>query len=146
MTEKDFKVKYRTSREGLDFLTTLLEDAPEFIPGARGPKQMPVKYQIMIWLHFFGHEGMTVEAQRETLRTCKGLLSLAKDRVTNAFNSIRGDWIHLPDAVERKEISRRIEEEFFLPNCVAIMERLVTALLLKVVPSSKMYGSAAMHI
>jgi hypothetical protein len=83
---------------------------------------MPVKYQIMIWLHFFGHEGMTVEAQRETLHTCKGLLNLAKNRVTNAFNSIRGDWIHWPDAVERKEISRRIEEEFFLPNCVAIMD------------------------
>ncbi len=122
LTEKDFKVKYRTSREGLDFLTTLLEDAPVFTPGAHGPKQMPVKYQIMIWLHFFGHEGMTVEAQRETLHTCKGLLNLAKNRVTNAFNSIRGDWIHWPDAVERKEISRRIEEEFFLPNCVAIMD------------------------
>ena len=47
---------------------------------------------------------------------------MTKNRVTNAFNSIRGDWIHWPDAVERKEISRRIEEEFFLPNCVAIMD------------------------
>ena len=47
---------------------------------------------------------------------------MTKNRVTNAFNSIRGDWIHWPDAVKRKEISRRIEEEFFLPNCVAIMD------------------------
>ena len=85
MTEKDFKVKYRASHDGLDLLTTLLQDAPVFTPGAHGPKQMPVKYQIMIWLHFFGHEGMTVESQCETLHTCKGLLNLARDRVTNAF-------------------------------------------------------------
>ena len=49
LTEKDFKIKYRTCREGLDLLTTLLQDSPVFTKGARGPKQMPVKYQIMIW-------------------------------------------------------------------------------------------------
>ena len=106
LTEKDFKVKYRTSREGLDFLTTLLEDAPVFTPGARGPKQMPSKYQIKIWLHFFVHEGMTVESQLETLHTCKGLLNLARDRITNAFNSIWGNWIHWPDTVKRKRIGQ----------------------------------------
>lgn len=64
----------------------------------------------MIWLHFFGHEGMTVESQRETLHTCKGLLNLARDRVTNASNSIRGDWIHWTDTVKRKAIARGLNK------------------------------------
>ena len=66
-----FLKKYCTSQEGLDLLTTLLQDAPVFCRGAHGPKQMPVKYQIMIWLNFFGHEGMTVKLQRETLETSR---------------------------------------------------------------------------
>lgn len=32
---------------------------------------MSVKYQIMIWLNFLGHEGMTVESQCETFETPK---------------------------------------------------------------------------
>ena len=122
LTDSDFLSKYCTCREGFDFLTTLLQHAPIFNKHNYGPNQMPVKYQIMIWLHFFGHGGMTVESQRETLHTCKGLLNLARDRVTNAFNSIHGNWIHWPDSVKRKAIARRIEQEFFLPNCVAIMD------------------------
>ena len=105
LTDKDFLIKYCTSREGLDLLTDLLQDAPIFSKGTRGPKQMPVKFQIMIWLHFFGHKGMTIKSQCETLETSKGLLNLARDRVTYVFNYIRDDWIHWPDSDERKRIA-----------------------------------------
>ena len=66
----------------------------------------------MIWLHFFGHEGMTHPMQRETLHTCTGLCKLACDRVTKAFNYIRNEWIYWPDVEERKVIAKRIETEF----------------------------------
>ena len=122
LSDEDFLRKYRTSREGLEYLTNLLKDAPVFKAGKRGKKQMPVKYQIMIWLHFFGHEGMTRPMQRETLHTCTGLCKLACDRVTKAFNYIRNEWIYWPDVEERKVIARRIETEYFLPNCVGLMD------------------------
>ena len=122
LNDEEFLNKYRTCRAGVDHLTELLKNAPVFKPGKRGRKMMPVKYQIMIWLHFYGHEGMTLKQQRETLHTCTGLCQSARDRVTEAFNHIRDDWIHWPDAVERRRISKRIEEEYFLPNCVGLMD------------------------
>jgi hypothetical protein len=122
LNDEEFLNKYRTCRAGVDHLTELLKNAPVFKPGKRGRKMMPVKYQIMIWLHFYGHEGMTLKQQRETLHTCTGLCQSAQDRVTEAFNHIRDDWIHWPDAVERKRISKRIEEEYFLSNCVGLMD------------------------
>jgi hypothetical protein len=122
LTDKDFLIKYCTSQEGLDLLTDLLQDPPIFSNGTLGPKQMSVIFQIMIWLHFFGHEGMAVNSQCETLETSKGLLNLARDRVTYAFNYIHDDWIHWPDPDERKRIACQIEREFFLPNCVLNMD------------------------
>ena len=35
---------------------------------------------------------------------------------------IRDEWIYWPDAEERKVIARRIETEYFLPNCVGLMD------------------------
>jgi hypothetical protein len=122
LTDKDFLIKYRTNWEGLDLLTELCQDAPIFSKDNSDPKQMPVKFQIMIWLYFFGHKGMTVESQCETLKTSKGLLNPARDRVTYAFNYICDNWIHWPDSDERKRIASQIEREFFLPNWVWIMD------------------------
>ena len=122
LTEDEFLQKYRTSRAGVHHLVELLKDAPVFKPGKRGTKMMPVTYQVMIWLHFFGHEGMSLKMQREVLHTCNGILQNARDRVTEAFNHIRDDWIYWPNAEERKTISKRIENEYFLPNCVGLMD------------------------
>ena len=63
LNEVEFMNKYRTSRDGLEHLTNLLKHAPIFKRGKRGPKQLLIKYQVMIWLHFFGHEGMTIRQQ-----------------------------------------------------------------------------------
>ena len=122
LNDVEFLEKYRTSRAGLDHLTELLKDAPVFKEGKRGRKMMPIKYQIMIWLHFFGHEGMTNRGQRDALHTCTGLCKKARERVITTFNHIRDDWIYWPDKDERIKISKRIEEEYFLPNCVGLMD------------------------
>jgi hypothetical protein len=122
LTDREFLLKYRTTREGLEKLVDSLKDAPSFTRGAHGPEQMPVKYQVMIWLHFFGHEGMTVDLQRTDLHTCTGLCEQSRERVTAAFNHIHHDWIQWPDEEERKAIANRIEQEFFLSNAVGIMD------------------------
>ena len=84
----------------------LLKETPPFVRGAHGPEQLPVRYQIMIWLHFFGHEGMTVDQQRTDLHTCTGLCDQSREIVTAAFNHICHDWIHWPDEEERNAIAK----------------------------------------
>ena len=94
----------------MEKLVDLLKDA-SFARGAYGPEQMPVKYQVMIWLHFFGQEGMTIDPQRTDLHTCIGLCEQSRKRVTAAFNHIRHDWIHWPNEEERNAIAKLIEQE-----------------------------------
>ena len=106
MSDREFLLKYQTTHEGLEKLVDLLKDAPSFARRARGPEQMPVKYQVMIWLHFFGHEGMTVDQQRTDLHTCIGLCDQSHKRVTVAFNHICHNWIHWPDEEERNAIAK----------------------------------------
>ncbi|KAL7478707.1 hypothetical protein ACHAW6_004460 [Cyclotella cf. meneghiniana] len=45
--------------------------------------------------------------------TFKGLLNLARDRVTYAFNCIHDDWIHWPDPDERKKLLLKLKENTF---------------------------------
>ena len=52
LSDREFLLKCQTTRKGLEKLVDLLKDAPSFARRARGPEQMPVKYQVMIWLHF----------------------------------------------------------------------------------------------
>jgi len=71
----------------------------------------------MIWLHFVGHKGQSNVTQRDTFFVSRGMCEKARKRVVIAMNRIRNDFIHWPDAEERKEIARRIEQEFHIPNC-----------------------------
>ena len=41
----------------------------------------------------------------------------ARNRVVIAMNRIRNNFLHWPDAEEGKEIAKRIEKEFHIPNC-----------------------------
>lgn len=60
---------------------------------------------------------MTVESECKTLEILKGLLNLARDRVTYPCNHIQVDWMYRPEFNKRKEITCRIERDFFLPRC-----------------------------
>lgn len=73
---------------------------------------MPVKFQIMIWLHFLlMKEWLLIPNVRHG--TFKGLLNLARDRVTYAFNCIHDDLIHWPDPDERKKLLVKLKENTF---------------------------------
>jgi hypothetical protein len=50
-----------------------LKDDPIFAKPIRGRHQMPVKHQLMVWLHFVGHEGNTCAGQQEVFKISKGL-------------------------------------------------------------------------
>ena len=57
LNDDEFKIKYRMSREMLDFVCKDIKDCEVFEKRPRGPVQCPVKYQLMILLHVLGQEG-----------------------------------------------------------------------------------------
>ena len=57
MSDDKFLCKYRVNRDQLERITTIIADDLVFSQSNRGFPQMPVKHQLMIWLHFIGHEG-----------------------------------------------------------------------------------------
>ncbi len=63
MTDDEFLCKYRVTRDQLDHITSIIADDPIFARPQRGSPQMPVKHQLMIWLHFVGHEGQSNSTQ-----------------------------------------------------------------------------------
>ena len=63
MNDSEFKRKYRVTRATLDKIPAAIETNEVFAKGARGPKQIPVKHQLMVLLHFLGKEGESNESQ-----------------------------------------------------------------------------------
>jgi hypothetical protein len=122
MNNMDFKRKYRCSRESLDKITDKIKGHDVFKPGKRGPKQMPVKYQLMTLLHFLGNEAESNSKQRDTFKISSGSTEEYRNRVVTALNSLRNEYITWPDADERKAIAKRIEKKYFLPNSAGIMD------------------------
>ena len=56
----------------LDKITAAIEHNDVFAEGGRGPKQIPVKHQIMVLLQFLGKEGETNESQPQTFKWAMG--------------------------------------------------------------------------
>ena len=54
LNDDEFKIKYRMSREMLDFVCNEIKDCEVFEKRPRGPAQRPVKHQLMVLLHFLG--------------------------------------------------------------------------------------------
>lgn len=134
LNDAEFKRKYRVSREVLDKITAAIEHNDVFKKGKRGPHQMPVKHQLMTLLQFLGKEGESNASQRSVFKTSYGRNEKNRKRVVKALSSIRNDYICWPDENERKAIAARIEKEFFLPNCIGMMDG--TLLPLGIAPSS----------
>jgi len=57
LSRNEFLFNYHVSRESLHEITQVIKDDKVFAKPQSGQKQMPVKHQLMLWLHFIGHEG-----------------------------------------------------------------------------------------
>jgi hypothetical protein len=77
---------------------------------------MPLKHQLMIWLHFVGHKEQNKSTQPDTFKVSKGMCDKSHTLVVKAMNIIQNEYTHWPDADERREIAKRIEKEFHIPN------------------------------
>eukprot|EP00804_Cyclotella_cryptica_P003163 CCRYP_013785-RB/>CCRYP_013785-RB protein AED:0.13 eAED:-0.04 QI:0/-1/0/1/-1/1/1/0/414 len=134
MNADEFLCKYRVTRNQLDQLTNILSEDDVFAHPKRGYPQMPVKHQLMVWLHFIGHEAQSNSTQRDTFKVSRGMCEKARDRIVKALNNIRNDYIRWPGAEERKEIAARIKKEFHIPNCPIMQDG--TLLRLGIEPES----------
>jgi len=114
--------KYRMSRRLLDEVTKRIQDNDVFTEQNKGPNQREVKHQLMVLLQFLGKEGECNASQRNTFKISAGSCQKYRERAVEALVSIRDDYIKWPDEKERKEIAKRIENEFTLPNCVSLMD------------------------
>ena len=117
LNDREFKHKYRMSRDMLDPVTKEIEGHDIFKKGKRGARQRPVKHQLMILLQFLGKEGESNNSQRQVFKIGSGACQKCRERVVEALCSLREIFIRWPDDEERKLIAKRIEEEFFFPNC-----------------------------
>ncbi len=122
MNDVEFLCKYRVTCEQLDRITTILDGDSVFVPPKRGYHQMPVKHQIMVWLHYVGHEGVINSTQCDTFKISKGMCALARRWVVKALNNIRDDYIRWPGTEERIEIAKSIENAFHIPNCPVMQD------------------------
>ncbi|KAL9183012.1 hypothetical protein ACHAXT_004799 [Thalassiosira profunda] len=122
MNARDFKKKYRMSRDTLDIITEMIEGHDVFKRGKAGPSQLPVKHQLMVFLEFVGGEGKSNDTQRSTFQISGGVCEKSRKRVVKALVSMRDQYIVWPDEQERKEIAARLEKAFTFPHCVGLMD------------------------
>ena len=112
-----FLCKNQVTHDQLDIITGLIKEDLIFKTPKRGFRQMPMKHQLMIWLHFIGHKGQTNSTQCDTFKVARGMYDNAHIHVVKAMNNIRKEFIHWPDADERREIVKWVEKAFHVPNC-----------------------------
>ena len=110
LNDEEFLSKYRVTREQLDMVTDVIHKADVFHPGKNGPTQMPVKHQLMVYLHFVGHEGMTDRMQRQVFLVSRGALTNARNHVVKALVSVRDTYYKWPLPEERKNASDLFEK------------------------------------
>ena len=122
LNEEEFVSKYRMTRDQLDIVTGLIDGAEVFKTKRTGQRQMAVKHQLMIYLHFVGHEGMTDRIQRQVFMVSRGSIINAKYRVVKAFLSIRDEYYKWPSVEERKNLSELFLQEHGFPNGFAVMD------------------------
>ena len=93
MNYAEFLCEYRVTCDQLDRVTDLLCKDPALSWSQRGFPQMPMKQQIVIWLHFVGHQSQSNSTQCDTLKISTAMRQLACDQVVKALNNIRKDYI-----------------------------------------------------
>lgn len=113
-----FKNRYRCTRESLEFIANEVKDHPIFQRGRAGPKQAPIKHQLMTLFHYMGHEGITNDDQGGIFRIGAGTSELYRSRAITAILSLKKKYVRWPDADEREEISQRFKRRYDCPNCV----------------------------
>lgn len=117
LSDTEFLEKYRMTRDSFDKIVDLIKDDELFLrkdPRDRGRHQAPVAHQLMVLLRYLGTEGGG--ASRLTLRNIFGVstgtIDMYKARAALAIDALHDKVIVWPNARERKQIAKRIENDY----------------------------------
>ena len=105
LNDEEFLCKYRMDRDTLDAVTNIIKGDPVFKRGRRGPKQMPVKHQLMIFMHFIGQEGENNSNQ------CSVFVN-ARDCVAMVLTNLKEEYIHWPNAMRGNKSVDELNKTF----------------------------------
>jgi hypothetical protein len=119
LNDDSFLKKYRVTRDQLDLITNPIKNLSGFTATVRGSLQIPVKYQLMIFLYFVSHKSTTDCIQREVFLVSRGLTS--RNYVIKAPIFLRDEYYHRLDADQRKLTSARCSKKYGLLNIVYVM-------------------------
>ena len=108
------------SRENFTALHDLIKNHPVFAPGLARRKQNSSVSQLMLLLHYLGHESMTAFSSRASYHIGYGTHYHHIKRVVKAICSLRDRVIAWPDEAERKQISARMNKNHDFPGCVMV--------------------------
>ena len=121
MYEEEFKRKYRWQPKIIfGSLCLVLKTIGFFSSALSRKKQAPVPHQLLCLLHFLGIKGSGAsnEYARDVFKKGDGTHQLYRERsVTAILECLFWSTITWPDQQERKQISKRIFENYGLPNC-----------------------------
>eukprot|EP00804_Cyclotella_cryptica_P020490 CCRYP_019801-RA/>CCRYP_019801-RA protein AED:0.17 eAED:0.24 QI:0/0/0/1/0/0/4/0/250 len=81
LSDDEFLCKYKMNCSTLDAVTNLIKGDRMFQRGQQGPSQLPVKHQLMIFMHFIGREGETNGNQRSVFHVGQGRCQKDQDRL-----------------------------------------------------------------
>jgi hypothetical protein len=128
LNDEEFLQKFRMSRKSFGVILGKIKDHPVF--ESKTKTMAPPEYQLMVFLKYIGTEGSGASNanQRSTFGVGYGTATLYRRRVAAALRSLREQYIRWPDAQERKEISRAIQQTYDFPHCVGIADGTLTPL------------------
>jgi hypothetical protein len=124
LREEEFLAKYRMRRESFDLLLQLIEQHVVFQHKPKKRCQVPVAWQLMVFLYYVGSSGGggSNPRLRNMFGIGRGTVELYKRRCVTAIVSLRDQAIQWPDANERKEIALRINRKYDFLNCIAVAD------------------------
>jgi hypothetical protein len=124
LNESEFRTKYAMTMESFWKLHDLIKDHRVFSQKGKR-KQLPSEYQLMVLLAFLRTEGdgMSDKKVRSVFCLSCGAAKKYKDHVITAIiETLYQKTVFWPDKTERREISRRFQAKWKLPNLVGVAD------------------------
>jgi len=133
-TETEFKEHFRVSRDMFWAIHARICNDVEFVsvPPVRRKRGSP-ELHLLVLLKFLGSNGNEATASKlgQFFKMSKGSFLNYRDRMVVVLLKHLDDTVFWPEADERKEIAKRIEDKFMFPNCVGFPDGTLLPLELK---------------
>jgi hypothetical protein len=121
--DKEFEVLARMSKQAFFRVVMLIEQHSIFQNNSKH-SQAPVYVQLLVFLSRIGFDGNGASVKRNSIIAGVSVGSVEKYcyRCMIAVLELKNKYVIWPNAIERKNISRRFGVKYGLPNCVGIVD------------------------